>query len=73
MLERTTKLITELDEQLQSASGDGSEACWKCILVAHGDVLQIMQTGYLRHEDALRHRRLQHLETATLRELSLGD
>ncbi|KAL9182597.1 hypothetical protein ACHAXT_013249 [Thalassiosira profunda] len=66
VLERTTKLITELDERLQSA-GDGR--CWKCILVAHGDVLQIMQTGFLGHEDASRHRSLEHLETATIREL----
>lgn len=74
VLERTTKLITELDERLQSAGGDESEAgpCWKCILVAHGDVLQIMQTGFLKHDDATRHRSLQHLETATIRELPLA-
>eukprot|EP00571_Detonula_confervacea_P006360 CAMPEP_0172323864 /NCGR_PEP_ID=MMETSP1058-20130122/49782_1 /TAXON_ID=83371 /ORGANISM="Detonula confervacea, Strain CCMP 353" /LENGTH=239 /DNA_ID=CAMNT_0013039973 /DNA_START=43 /DNA_END=762 /DNA_ORIENTATION=- len=75
VLERTTKLITDLDEQLQSTFvSDGSEegSCWKCILVAHGDVLQIMQTGFLKHDDASRHRSLQHLETATIRELSLA-
>lgn len=75
VLERTTKLITEMDEQLQSTSDGGSVeegSCWKCVLVAHGDVLQIMQTGYLKHSDASRHRSLQHLETATIRELSLA-
>ena len=72
VLERTTKLITELDTQLSNEdSGDGT--CWKCILVAHGDVLQIMQTGFLKHEDAARHRSLEHLETATLRELLLAE
>jgi len=69
VLERTTGLITELDEECNNAAG---EEPWKCILVAHGDVLQIMQTGFLKHEDASRHRRLEHLETATLRELILG-
>ncbi|KAL7531747.1 hypothetical protein ACHAXR_009831 [Thalassiosira sp. AJA248-18] len=75
VLERTTKLITDLDEQLLQSSSGGDEedgSCWKCILVAHGDVLQIMQTGFLRHDDASRHRSLQHLETATLRELPLA-
>lgn len=73
VLERTTKLITELDDQLSSkdttATDDG---CWKCILVAHGDVLQIMQTGFLKHDDASQHRSLEHLETATIRELFLA-
>jgi len=45
---------------------------WICILVAHGDVLQITQTGFLRHTDARGHRRLNHLETATIRELTLA-
>ena len=72
VLERTTKLITELDEQLAEGGccgNDNEDRGWKCILVAHGDVLQIMQTGFLRHDDASRHRSLEHLETATLREL----
>ena len=45
---------------------------WICILVAHGDVLQITQTGFLRHTDARGHRSLNHLETATIRELTLA-
>eukprot|EP00585_Thalassiosira_rotula_P013227 CAMPEP_0196130188 /NCGR_PEP_ID=MMETSP0910-20130528/646_1 /TAXON_ID=49265 /ORGANISM="Thalassiosira rotula, Strain GSO102" /LENGTH=262 /DNA_ID=CAMNT_0041389443 /DNA_START=66 /DNA_END=854 /DNA_ORIENTATION=+ len=81
VLERTSSLIVELDELLRTKGGgdDGfnekgekkEEGCWKCVLVAHGDVLQIMQTGFLGHEDASRHRSLEHLETATVRELSL--
>jgi broad specificity phosphatase PhoE len=70
VLERTTKFISELDGRLSHQSeNDGSR--WKCVLVAHGDVLQITQTGFLRHADASRHRSLQHLETATIRELIL--
>jgi len=81
VLERTTRLVTELDELLSSSSttassssssGSDEEQKWKVILVAHGDVLQIMQTGFLRHEDAARHRSLEHLETATIRELILN-
>lgn len=70
VLERTTKLITDLEERLHSTSENGS--CWKCILVAHGDVLQIMQVGFLKQADATRHRSLDHLETATIRELPLA-
>lgn len=69
VLERTTGLVLELDELLSSSAS--SEKKWKVVLVAHGDVLQIMQTGFLRHEDASRHRSLEHLETATIRELTL--
>jgi probable phosphoglycerate mutase len=74
VLERTTKFITELDGTLSRSSKSSCEddsRRWKCVLVAHGDVLQIMQTGFLRHADASRHRSLEHLETATIRELIL--
>lgn len=75
VLERTTKLITELDDMLSLDGGGGGggdeKKRWKVVLVAHGDVLQIMQTGFLKHEDASRHRSLEHLETATIRELTL--
>ena len=79
VLERTTRFIVELDNMLSSSSLsiDGKEqegTCnrtWKVILVAHGDVLQIVQTGFLLHTDASRHRSLDHLETATVRELIL--
>ena len=75
VLERTTRLVIELDDMLSSTSSfSGSihnNKRWKVILVAHGDVLQILQTGFLKHEDASRHRSLVHLETATIRELTL--
>eukprot|EP00573_Skeletonema_grethae_P007706 CAMPEP_0201692826 /NCGR_PEP_ID=MMETSP0578-20130828/5603_1 /ASSEMBLY_ACC=CAM_ASM_000663 /TAXON_ID=267565 /ORGANISM="Skeletonema grethea, Strain CCMP 1804" /LENGTH=283 /DNA_ID=CAMNT_0048178253 /DNA_START=37 /DNA_END=888 /DNA_ORIENTATION=+ len=73
VLERTTGLVLELEELLSSSGGDEQKKKkkWKVVLVAHGDVLQIMQTGFLRHEDASRHRSLEHLETATIRELTL--
>ena len=67
VLERTTRLVTDLDDELADSGP------WRCILVAHGDVLQIMQTGFLKHEEASRHRSLEHLETATLRKLTLAN
>lgn len=73
VLARTTRLIAELEERLGSSTEEGEDGSyWKCVLVAHGDVLQIMQTGFLKHEDASRHRSLRHLDTATIRELPLA-
>eukprot|EP00956_Cyclotella_meneghiniana_P019851 scaffold34524_cov73-Cyclotella_meneghiniana.AAC.3 len=75
VLERTTRFICELDDTLQeSSSGEDKNdgESWQCVLVAHGDVLQIMQTGFMRHGDASRHRELEHLETAAIRELKLS-
>ena len=75
VLERTTRFICELDNTLQkSSSGEDKNdgESWQCVLVAHGDVLQIMQTGFMRHGDASRHRELEHLETAAIRELKLS-
>jgi probable phosphoglycerate mutase len=71
VLERTTKLINELDAMLCQSLSEDNPQMWKCVVVAHGDVLQILQTGFLKHEDASRHRSLPHLETATIRELRL--
>ena len=39
------------------------------ICVAHGDVLQILQTAFNKNIDPSQHRSIQHLETATLRSL----
>lgn len=75
VLERTTKLVADLDGTLRAPAGgedSGAASRWKVVLVAHGDVLQIMQTGLLKHADAARHRSLPHLETATIRALSLA-
>jgi probable phosphoglycerate mutase len=88
VLERTTRLICDLDDMLSSSlsttstssssstlendhesDGKKKKKKWKVILVAHGDVLQILQTGFLLHEDASKHRSLDHLETATIRKL----
>ena len=44
---------------------------WQVLLVAHGDVLQILQTAFTR-VDVRTHRSLPHLETATVRELSFA-
>jgi glucosyl-3-phosphoglycerate phosphatase len=41
------------------------------ILVAHGDVLQILQTAFAKMDGSL-HRSVEHLETATLRPLVLA-
>lgn len=74
VLERTSKLVLELDEMLSNELDEkASSDPWKCVIVAHGDVLQILQTGFLKHEDASRHRSLPHLETATIRELNLAE
>ena len=70
VVERTTRLVLDTDEKLTSAS-QGEEK-WKCVLVAHGDVLQILQTGFKKMDGSL-HRTLPHLETATVRELNVAD
>ena len=41
------------------------------VLVAHGDVLQILQTAFMRR-DGRKHRSMKHLETAQLRPLVLA-
>ena len=58
----------EADERL----GVGGGGQWLVVLVAHGDVLQILQTAFAR-VDPRRHRSLEHLKTATMRRLRLAD
>lgn len=65
VLKRTTNLVLELDEELSKEYGE----CL-CLLVAHGDVLQILQTGFDKIDGSL-HRTLPHLETAAPRHLEL--
>ena len=48
----------------------GSPGRWMVLLVAHGDVLQILQTAFAE-VDPRTHRSLEHLPTATLRRLPL--
>lgn len=64
VLSRTTNLINELED-----SYSDENLCM--ILVAHGDVLQILQAAF-QHMDGRHHRSLPHLETAVPRMLSFG-
>jgi probable phosphoglycerate mutase len=63
VMDRVTALILELDRELRDQM---------ILLVAHGDVLQILQTAFHK-ERAERHRSLPHLHTAEIRELRLAD
>ena len=55
-------------QHLESSSVLDPNRRWMVVLVAHGDVLQILQTAFAR-VDVRRHRSLEHLPTATLRAL----
>ena len=59
--DRSTACIVEWDAALQD---------YFVVCVAHGDVLQILQTAFHKM-DGSKHRSLDHLETATLRPLVL--
>lgn len=79
VVERTTGMVLDIDEELAAAAAaatvdaEGNDTKkWKCVLVAHGDVLQILQTGFRKMDGSL-HRTLPHLETATVRDLELSD
>ncbi len=61
VLKRTTELISELEKEFKNK---------KILLVSHGDALQILQTGFLKTSPS-RHREVQHLNTAEIRELKL--
>ncbi len=61
VIERTTLLVEALESE---HNGD------VIFLVAHGDVLQILQTAFLK-VDGSTHRSLQHLDTASYREFIL--
>jgi broad specificity phosphatase PhoE len=57
---RTTQLLLELEKEFTQTH---------IILIAHGDVLQILQTAFTRNLHPRFHRSLPHLPTATPREL----
>jgi probable phosphoglycerate mutase len=59
VLDRTTALVLTLEQTFQDQT---------ILLVAHGDVLQILQTGFHKLSPAC-HRHLPHLQPAELREL----
>lgn len=60
VMARVTELVVELD---------GLYCDSTILLVAHGDILQILQTAFAR-QDASRHREQKHLETAEIRQLN---
>ena len=62
VVQRTTECIVEWDNRVQD--------CF-VICVAHGDVLQILQTAFAKMDGA-QHRSLEHLDTATLRGIELA-
>ncbi|GKY97078.1 hypothetical protein MPSEU_000666300 [Mayamaea pseudoterrestris] len=59
---RAVAVVNEYDALLQDHM---------IILVAHGDVLQILQTAFLQMDGRL-HRSLEHLETAKLRRMDIS-
>ncbi len=61
VMDRVTECILDWDARLEN---------YMVVCVAHGDVLQILQTSFSKL-DGSKHRTLQHLETATLRKLQL--
>jgi probable phosphoglycerate mutase len=63
VLKRATSLILEIEKIYQDKD---------ILLVAHGDTLQILQTGFLKVSPA-QHRSLPHLEVAEIRQLNLVD
>lgn len=63
VMERATFAILDWDEKVQNHF---------VICVAHGDVLQILQTAFFKMHGS-QHRSLEHLETATLRPLELQE
>jgi probable phosphoglycerate mutase len=63
VMDRATQCIREWDTLVPNQM--------MVICVAHGDVLQILQTAFTKL-DGSKHRTLEHLETATLRRLELA-
>jgi broad specificity phosphatase PhoE len=61
-MDRTTRCIVEWDQRLRNHL---------IFCVAHGDVLQILQTAFSKMDGRL-HRSLEHLETAQVRLLQLS-
>lgn len=62
VLERVTNLILNLEREFKRK---------KILVVSHGDVLQILQTGFLK-TSASKHREVSHLHLAEIRELKLN-
>jgi len=62
VMQRVTALVCEYEEKISGVT---------MLLVSHGDALQILQTAFSK-QCASEHRRQLPLETAEIRELSLG-
>ena len=62
VMARVTRVVSELEQSLGGVT---------LLLVSHGDALQILQTAFQK-QDAARHRRIDHLETAEIRLLDLA-
>lgn len=62
VMDRTSSMILDWDDKFEN---------FMVICVAHGDVLQMLQTAFSRMDGSL-HRTLEHLDTATLRKLPLA-
>jgi len=60
VMRRATELVVEYDQKLENHM---------IVLTAHGDVLQILQTAFMKLPGT-QHRTVEHLETATLRRLN---
>ena len=60
VLQRSTAVIADLEQRFTNQ---------QCLLVAHGDILQILQTAFSELAP-FRHRELTHLDTAELRLLN---
>ena len=58
-------------DRLDAVDGPLPPGRWMVVLVAHGDVLQILQTAFAQ-VDPTQHRSLVHLPTATLRKLEIA-
>ena len=66
VLDRASSVVQDCEAISRDQSQN--QRLW-IVLVAHGDVLQILQTGFCNKMNPKDHRSLPHLETATLRPL----
>jgi broad specificity phosphatase PhoE len=74
VMERATQCIVDWDHTSSdsSSSAGGAKVQNHCVVcVAHGDVLQILQTAFQKLHGS-QHRSLEHLETATIRPVLLA-
>jgi glucosyl-3-phosphoglycerate phosphatase len=66
VMDRVTRCVRDWDATLGK---EGKKMM--VVLIAHGDVLQILQTAFAKWPGT-QHRQITHLETATLRPLNIG-